>query len=183
MYVDILILASLWSGPRHGYEIRHSAGEMLGGSCLLNNNQLYPLLRRFAAEGMVTSTTLSQVGRPERHVYALTGPGKKRLKLRIAEFPETLARDDREFLVRVHHFHLIEARARCRILEARLSALHERLDRAAARLEAPETKKRPYVQRASEFVTAKTRLEMDWIAGLLGDGGRKVTSKPLGAGK
>ncbi|PAW76035.1 MAG: hypothetical protein B9S32_16645 [Verrucomicrobia bacterium Tous-C9LFEB] len=183
MYVDILILASLWSGSRHGYEIRHSAGAMLGGSCLLNNNQLYPLLRRFEAEGVVTSTTLAQVGRPERHVYSLTSQGKSLLKSRIAEFPEAMARDDREFLIRVHHFHLIEARARCRILEARLAALHERLERTAARLEAPETKKRPYVQQASEFVTAKTRLEMDWIAGLLGSGSRKASAKPLGAGK
>lgn len=183
MYVDILILASLWSGPRHGYEIRHSAGAMLGGSCLLNNNQLYPLLRRFAAEGIVTSTKLAQVGRPERHVYTLTRQGKNLLKSRIAEFPEAMARDDREFLIRVHHFHLIDARARCRILESRLAALHERLERTAARLEAPEAQKRPYVQRASEFVTAKTRLEMEWIADLLEDRGRKTLAKPLGVGK
>ena len=176
MYVDILILASLWSGPRHGYEIRHSAGAMLGGSCLLNNNQLYPLLRRFEAEGMVTSSTLAQQGRPERHVYTLTRQGKTLLRLRIADFPETMARDDREFLIWVHHFHLIDARARCRILQARLTVLHERLERAVARLEASETQKQLYVQQASEFVLAKARLEVDWITGLLKGGQRGKAS-------
>lgn len=177
MYVDILILASLWSGPRHGYEIRQSAGAMLCGSCLLNNNQLYPLLRRFEAEGMVTSSTLAQQGRPERHVYTLTRQGKALLRSRLGEFPETMARDDREFLIRVHHFHLIDARSRGRILQTRLAAMHERLKRTQARLESPETRKQPYVQQASEFILAKVRLEIDWITGLLKGGPRGKAGK------
>ena len=47
MYVDILLLAELTTGPKHGYEIKKNVQNRLGENFELNHNTLYPALRRF----------------------------------------------------------------------------------------------------------------------------------------
>jgi DNA-binding PadR family transcriptional regulator len=41
MYSEILILAMLRQGPRHGYEIKKDIDRALGGMVVLNNKTLY----------------------------------------------------------------------------------------------------------------------------------------------
>ncbi len=167
MYADILILAQLLEGPRHGYELRQAVGHKLGGSCLLNNNQLYPMLRRFEKDGAGTSTTQTQAGRPDRRVYTLTAHGRDSLQFRVGDFTEAIARDDREFLIRVHLFHLLEPDTRLRILALRRGVLEARLQRFVARSEKADAKKYPYLVQASQFLKARTQLELDWIEKLI----------------
>lgn len=54
---DIIVLATLLGGPKHGYQLKHEAGLILGQTNL-HNNLVYPLLRRFTEEGWVTSKTV-----------------------------------------------------------------------------------------------------------------------------
>ena len=54
MYVEILILAHLSRQPAHGYEIKRSVEQSLGEAYAINNNQLYPTLRRFEEMGAIT---------------------------------------------------------------------------------------------------------------------------------
>lgn len=163
MFVDILILATLFNGPRHGYEIRQSVGGMLGGSCLLNNNQLYPMLKRFEAEGIVTQITEPHPGKPDRHVYTITEHGKDALRSRIGDFPESIAREDREFLVRIYHFHLIDPETRLRLISTREQALNNRIERAIGRAKQVHPERYPFVSQASEFIIARSQLELDWL--------------------
>src|SRR5215208_3338953 len=52
-YVDILILQNLIARPAHGYEIKKSVERIMGGAFAVNNNVLYPALRRFEEMGAV----------------------------------------------------------------------------------------------------------------------------------
>ena len=52
MYFDILMLRVLADGPQHGYEIKKSVERILGGRSI-NNNVLYPALRRFEEQGAI----------------------------------------------------------------------------------------------------------------------------------
>ena len=54
MYSEILILAMLQQGPRHGYEIKKDIDRALGGMVSLNNKTLYLVLKRFEEMGAVT---------------------------------------------------------------------------------------------------------------------------------
>ena len=54
MYVDILLLAELTSGPKYGYEIKKNIQNRLGENFELNHNMLYPSLRRFENMGAIT---------------------------------------------------------------------------------------------------------------------------------
>lgn len=53
MYVDILLLAELTTGPKHGYEIKKNIQNRLGNNFELNHNMLYPTLRRFENMGAI----------------------------------------------------------------------------------------------------------------------------------
>lgn len=52
-YVDILILRNLVARPAHGYEIKKGVERVLGGAFAINNNVLYPALRRFEEIGAI----------------------------------------------------------------------------------------------------------------------------------
>jgi hypothetical protein len=45
---DLIILATLLDGPKHGYQLKREAGFILGQGAM-HNNLIYPMLRRFTA--------------------------------------------------------------------------------------------------------------------------------------
>ena len=73
-YIEILLLRHLTRRPAHGYELRKRVERTTG--VRLNNNSLYPALRRFEEAGAVTRSEQPQEGRPPRLVYALTPLGR-----------------------------------------------------------------------------------------------------------
>src|SRR6266581_9164680 len=93
MYSEILILAMLQPGPRHGYEIKKDIDRALGGMVVLNNKTLYLALKRFEEMGAVTWQIIPQIGKPNRHLYALTGRGIELLQAYLRDFgPEQAGR-------------------------------------------------------------------------------------------
>ena len=65
MYLDILVLAHLAHRPSHGYEIKKLVDRSVG-SARLNNNVLYPALRRFEEAGAIEGELVPQQGVPPR---------------------------------------------------------------------------------------------------------------------
>ena len=61
MYFDILMLRVLADEPQHGYEIKKRVERILGGRSI-NNNVLYPALRRFGEQGAIVG-----IGREREH--------------------------------------------------------------------------------------------------------------------
>jgi DNA-binding PadR family transcriptional regulator len=124
-YIEILILRHLSRRPAHGYELRKRVENTTGFR--LNNNSLYPALRRFAEAGAVTRTEEPQEGRPPRLVYALTPLGRELLHDMIAELPPEQAADDYEFMARLGQFGLLSPDERGAVIDARDKALEGRL--------------------------------------------------------
>ncbi len=104
MYFDILMLRVLAEGPRHGYEIKKSVERILGGRSI-NNNVLYPALRRFEEQGAIERVAAeADPGRPPRHVYRVTDTGHDLLQAMIRDADPALLADDNEFQTRVAFF-------------------------------------------------------------------------------
>jgi DNA-binding PadR family transcriptional regulator len=118
MYSEILILAMLRSGPRHGYEIKKEVDHALGGTVTLNNKTLYVNLKHFEEMGAVI-----QEGKPNRHLYQLTDRGTELLQAYLRDFPAAQAGNDAEFLTRVAFFDELEVAERMAILQRRLTFL------------------------------------------------------------
>ena len=124
-YIEILILRRLSGRPAHGYELRKRVEQTTG--VRLNNNSLYPALRRFEEAGAVTRTEEPQEGRPPRLVYALTPLGRELLHDMLADLPPDEAADDSEFMARLGQFSLLGHDERQAILDARDEALRTRI--------------------------------------------------------
>ncbi len=174
MYLDILVLAHLAHRPAHGYEIKKRVDLSLG-SPRLNNNVLYPALRRFEEAGAIEGELVPQQGVPPRRVFRLTEAGHDLLRSLLEDFPEDLAASEDEFLTRLAFFHLVAPRARLDILAARQRALRRRIDHldAMARLVATSGEQ-PYVRRLLAFQVRQAETELSWVAEIAAEEDRRV---------
>lgn len=166
MFLDILILSHLRGGPIHGYELKRKVSDTT--ALALNNNTLYPALRRFEAAGAVTKTAEQQAGRPPRHVYEITDVGRELLHDMVAELPPELARDESEFLTRLGMFDELTPAERAAVLDARDHALAtalEHLTRQAARAETSRNNRDWGGLVAAELIT-RTERERAWLGEL-----------------
>ena len=125
---DLMILAMLADGPKHGYQLKQQAGFILGQGAM-HNNLVYPLLRRFTTEGWVTKKTVPGERGQNRQNYALTAAGKKELISRLSSYSETDAANARAFIARVGMFELLPPETRTQILDQREAFLHGREQR------------------------------------------------------
>lgn len=158
-YPEILILRHLSRRPAHGYELRRRIEETTG--IVVNNNTLYPALKRFVEAGAVRMTVEQHESKPPRHVYELTDVGRELLHDLLAELPAAQAGDDLEFLTRLGQFAFLDPAERTAILDARVAALttlDARLDHLAARTP-DEFWGAAVVARLRE----RTQAELDWL--------------------
>ncbi len=121
------MLNVLREGDAHGYELKRRAQRPT-----LSNNSVYPILRRFEEQGMVTHRVEHQEGKPDRKVYAITDAGRRHFVELVGTLPEELARDDDEFLARLSFFDAVPVERRREVLRARAAAV----DRAIAHTDA-----------------------------------------------
>ena len=76
-FTEYILLGTLMSGPKHGYEIRQFLGEALGSTWHVGTSQLYNLLKRLEWEGLVSSSLETQEDRPSKRVFSLSEAGKR----------------------------------------------------------------------------------------------------------
>jgi DNA-binding PadR family transcriptional regulator len=76
---ELLVLAALADGPRHGYQIALDTEERSGGLFVLQHGTLYPILHRLEAAKLVRGSWQEE-GAHRRRVYALTAAGRRELE-------------------------------------------------------------------------------------------------------
>lgn len=116
--LEIMILSNLMLKPCYGYELKGRL-ELLNP----NNNKIYPLLRRYSEEGLVTVHTEGQDGKPARKVYEITEHGKDHFVSLLSNYPQKSAHSSDEFYMRVAFFSLLEEHVIADILDKREHAL------------------------------------------------------------
>ncbi|GLV64304.1 PadR family transcriptional regulator [Bacillus mycoides] len=162
MYVDILLLAELTTGPKYGYEIKKNIQNRLGENFELNHNTLYPALRRFENMGAITKKIHKQVGKPNRNMYDITETGEEIFYEILREFPEKIATNNTEFLVRIALFEKLDYEARKEILTTRQNVLREQLT-AIQSLDVVS----PFITEVVEFTKSRIEHELHWIISLM----------------
>src|SRR6185437_8071197 len=81
-HLDVLLLAALEKGPRHGYAIIEYLADRTAGELALAAGTLYPALHRLEAEGLVRGQWQEATGERRRRMYALTKKGERALVTR-----------------------------------------------------------------------------------------------------
>ena len=76
--MNLLLLASVREGPRHGYAIIETLRERSGGTFDLAEGTVYPALHRLERQGLLSGRWARKSGR-RRRVYELTKAGAREL--------------------------------------------------------------------------------------------------------
>lgn len=77
-HLDVLLLATLADGPRHGYAVKEALREGSGGRFDLPTGTVYPALHRLEDAGLIAGVWSVLDGR-RRRTYRLTAAGRRRL--------------------------------------------------------------------------------------------------------
>lgn len=160
---DLILLANLLEGPRHGYELKRVAG-LLFGTTELHNNFVYPMLHRFEKSGWVSKTSVAGKRGQTRFQYTLTRKGKQELLRRAAEYPDGKDCTREGFYLRVALLPLLSLEVRRKILRAEesdLESLLERFARIEKEIETPH-----FGLQVIRFLERKTRMELAWVRDL-----------------
>lgn len=75
---ELLVLSTLRSGPKHGYQIGIDVEADSNGLVRFRHGTLYPILHRLEREGLIRGSW-SRQGRRRKKVYALTPAGTRHL--------------------------------------------------------------------------------------------------------
>jgi PadR family transcriptional regulator, regulatory protein PadR len=85
---EVLILATLRSGPLHGYQIAVEIEERSEGYFGFTHGTLYPILHQLEKEGLIDGEWESGGSRRKRKNYVLTEAGRVALRERSAGWRE-----------------------------------------------------------------------------------------------
>jgi len=83
-----VLLGLLTIQPMSGYDLGQLVRISVGHFWRESYGQIYPNLKRLAAEGLVTAKTERQKGKPDRRVYSITGKGREQLVKWLAVEPQ-----------------------------------------------------------------------------------------------
>src|SRR5579862_4864429 len=86
-HLDALILATLSTGPAHGYAVAQALRGRSDGAFDLAEGTLYPALHRLERGGLITSEWSTAAGR-RRRTYRLTRAGERALGERRREWQQ-----------------------------------------------------------------------------------------------
>jgi DNA-binding PadR family transcriptional regulator len=157
------MLATLLSGPKHGYQLKREAGFIFGQDAL-HNNLVYPLLRRFMKEGWVTKKTLPGERGQTRQQYTITHAGRRALLDRLSAYTESDAHTSETLLLRVALFDILPFQVRNEILNTRENYLRQRSERLAALPQHMQLD--AYVSEILRHLRKQSEAEIEWIARL-----------------
>lgn len=83
-----VLLGLLSIEPMSGYDLGQTIRSSIGFFWNESFGQIYPNLKKLAAEGLVTSRAERQKGKPDREVYSITAKGRERLRGWLAVEPQ-----------------------------------------------------------------------------------------------
>lgn len=157
------LLALLAQAPRHGYELKTSFEETLGGTWEVNIGQIYSTLGRLERDGLVEGERVDQKSLPTKKIYTLTEAGKEALTRWLEEPVRTPRRLKNEFFVKLV-FHRLIGQADERTLiwnqrQAYLQMLHD-LHRLEASLSKADD---PFTSLLIRGAILHTEADLNWL--------------------
>src|SRR4051812_22932169 len=78
--LDLLVLRTLASGPRHGYGIAGVVHDLTAGDLSIEDAALYQALHRLDGQGLVAAEWRPAENNRRARYYTLTAAGRRRLR-------------------------------------------------------------------------------------------------------
>ena len=84
--LDVLILKSLASEPRHGWAIAKRIQAVSGDVLQIKQGSLYPALHRLEAQGLIKAEVKKNETGREARFYTLTRAGRAQLEAEVSQW-------------------------------------------------------------------------------------------------
>ena len=157
---EYALLGAVMKAPRHGYEILQFLNSTLGSTWHVGTSQLYTLLKKLEARGLLDSCFEKQETRPSRRIFSLTSEGRRAF-LDWLHRPTQHVRDVRiEFLAKLFFFRRLSLEGADKIIEAQIRVFGKTGERLKDRQEKTAD---PYEKLALGFKTATLEAWHRWL--------------------
>ena len=170
--LEFALLGLLSESPLHGYELRKRLVAIFGPFRALSFSVLYPQLKRMVIAETIEAKEIGVTSKRTRIVYTITKKGQKR----FAELNGSVTADtweDEGFGVRFAFFSPTTTMNRVRILEGRLSRLHDKAKTMRAELESHPAGIDKYLEEWRRFSLESLEREITWLEGMIKKEGKK----------
>lgn len=159
---DETILGILAAEPQHGYQLlaRFQSRADLGRVWTLSTSQLYAVLKRLEAEGLVRGKTVQSGEAPPRREYATTAAGRRRLEawLEQPQLSASVRQVRVQFISRLYVARMLGRPTRRLVQAQRKVCEQQRRKLLAARKIAPEME-----ALVLDFVLGQLDAVLDWL--------------------
>jgi PadR family transcriptional regulator len=88
---ELMVLAALEDGARHGYDIAREIDRRSGGMLRFHVASLYPMLYRLERRSWITGRWIEKAGQRRRRYYRLTPDGRRTLAAQRDEWRALIA--------------------------------------------------------------------------------------------
>ena len=164
MVNEVVVLALLQDGPKHGYQILKDAKRLVDPEETFDTKRLYSTLKRLEQDHAVVvhPEPSPVVGAPNRKVYHITPHGADRLVSLVAD--PANATDRRRFFLSLALFQIIGDVAQGRLLRERLEWLRREEQHLREVVEYPQHT--PWSRKVVAFQQTQISDEIAWLAKL-----------------
>ncbi len=157
---EYVLLGTLMSGPKHGYEIMQFLDTALGSTWHVGTSQLYTLLKRLEWEGLISSNLEPQEDRPSKRVFSLSQAGEKSFLVWLHCATENV-RDLRiEFLAKLFFFEQLSLKGGAKLIDRQLQLMHKSKKKLLQRYENEEN---PYNRLVLDFKMSTVEAWLEWL--------------------
>ena len=158
---EYVLLGSVFSGPKHGYEILKFINSNLGSIWHIAASQLYSMLKRLENDRLLDSTTKEQLTRPSKRIFSLTPSGKNRF-LDWLHSPNRHVRDLRiEFLAKLFFFRNLSMPGGKDLIKAQINLLE--ISRKRLEHNCVNTKD-PFARLSIQFKIESVKAGLSWLS-------------------
>jgi len=157
---EYTLLGAMMRGPRHGYEILRFLNASLDSTWHVSTSQLYSLLKKLEARGLLESSLEAQETRPSKRVFSLTRQGEQTF-LEWLHRPTQHVRDVRiEFLAKLFFFRYLSLEGTGRLVETQIQVLQKIQGKIKDRRGGEDD---PYEKLVLGFKTATLEAWLHWL--------------------
>lgn len=159
-FTEYVLLGTLMSGPKHGYEIMQFLDIDLGSTWRVGTSQLYTVLKRLEWEGLISSSLELQEDRPSKRVFSLSQAGKKSFLVWV-HCPTENVRDLRiEFLAKLFFFERLRLKGGATLIDNQLKLMNKSKKKLQQRY---ENETDPYHRLILDFKMSTVESWLDWL--------------------
>jgi len=173
---EFVLLGTLMSGAKHGYEIMQFIEKALGVTWFVGTSQLYVLLKKLEQKDLLGSNVEHQKTRPSKRIFSITPDGKRTFHTWMNS-PSLHVRDFRiEFLAKIFFFYHLSLEGGCELIDLQI----EQLKRIQLNIrQKQKAEKDPYARFVYGFKLVTVEARLEWLVKKAKPFMASVYSKPI----